>query len=374
MRPVSQLRSLLRTAAAVVIVGSCGEASASTGPSSCAPTCQYSDCYAPTPTFEITSPRLAIGIGDTVQLSIADNSAATWAVLTPGIATISASGLVVGTASGTATLRATRNSGTPISDFLNIDVFASICRATDATSEIAAGDSVNGVLDGNSCGIEAPPNLDHWPAEQTWPDIVPAGRVAKGWRIEVPYSQSVRFELRTGGYLPVLYVTDEFLVPRMARANRSGVATTAVPFLPPGSYIVWASSFPARTTGSFALAVHSAATCAPEGHTADTISVQQSLLGALAVTDCYLRTGQPADVWRLNLATPERLRIFLSGAGANDGASVVLLEPAGGYWWFLDGIELNAGVHTLLVFGERPGDYQLNVIRCLQPVGLTCMP
>jgi hypothetical protein len=108
--------------------------------------------------------------------------------------------------------------------------------------------------------------------------------------------------------------------------------------------------------------------------TADTIQAQQSLLAGLAATDCYLRNGQKADVWGLHLTASERLRIFLSGPGANVGFAVVLVDSLGSYNWFLEGIELTAGFHNLLVFGEETADYQLNVIRCLQPVGLPCMP
>jgi len=369
-----QFQSLLRTAAAVIIVGSCGDASASTGPASCSPSCQYSDCYSPTPYFDISSPRFAIGIGDTTRLGITDNSTVTWLAVTPSLATISSSGLVTGVASGTARFQATRSTGTPLIAELTIEVFTSICRSADATSAIAVGDSVTGVLDSTSCGIEAPPGLLHWPTEPTGPDFEPTARVARGWRITVPDSQSVRFELRTSGYPPVLYVTDSLMTPLIGRDNRSGIATTAVPYLLPGSYTVWASSFDVRATGSFALAAHSAATCAPEAHTADTIRAQQSMLDALTPTGCYLREGQPADVWRLHLATAERLRITLTGTALNSGMAVVYSQPEGSFNFFLDGIELPAGHHALVVFGEHFGAYQLNVLRCLQPVGQTCMP
>ena len=315
--------------------------------------CWAGPCTPQGPVFVATD-RTALGVGETLQLSLTDGGSARWTSEAPSIAKVSSSGVATGVSVGRVRIRASRSSSPAVSASVELDVFPALCTADSVRGPIASGETVTGDLSLATCGV-----LVHFGYGAA------RGARASGWRFLMDSTRLLRLDITSSGFRPSVLVTDATFA---ATPPGSGYFSTSTAYgvfaVPAGEHIAWAASESPPGVGSFILEATMVAECNPAAVAGDTIRPGQSLPGTLSRNDCHTRHGGPGDVWRLVVESRERVFIGLFPLSSSLFGSVgyvgadgrVSVPPP-------EGLLLDAGVHTLLAQGHGGGDYLLIVSR-----------
>jgi hypothetical protein len=163
----------------------------------------------------------------------------TWTSLNPELASVSGTGLLTGHQPGWAAIRLASGGH---SDTRGFHVRPPLCTG-DPVGTVSLAETVTGTLDTADCDN---------PFEGEWP----IGTFADAWQLRVETAATVHIEMTSTEFNAVLYLSDAELhllgydhgsgPNSKARISRS---------LEPGTYLIWASSFYAHSTGGYVLTV-----------------------------------------------------------------------------------------------------------------------
>lgn len=242
-----------------------------------------------------------ISVGGTAQLTVAtlnDNGVAVsdftvqWESLSPGVATVSSTGLVTGVTSGTAQIRV--RSGDKVAT-TPVTVTRAACSAASISTGYIVNQSVALTFGAGDCQL-----LNSYPAV--------------GRRLDLSAPLTLRLQLRSTQHDALLLITDAALnVVDGASANAGSTATVAVT-LPAGTHYIWAATFSERATGSFTLSSSPFTRCV-SAVTSGAIVVGQTANGNVTDTSCLLPNDLGAEGWAFSVTDSTTLRFNAVGSG-----------------------------------------------------------
>ncbi len=288
------------------------------------------------------SPPASVALGGTVQLSVATlNSqgvavsgyAVSWQSLTPGVASVSGSGLVTGLSAGTATIRA--SSGERDATVI-LNVERATCVVSPTMPTYTPMQSVNLTVGPTDC-------------------LLYGSYAAVGRRIDISAPTNLRFSLSSTQHPVLLYLTDAQMNGLASDAVDANAVASISATLAAGTYYVWAALLDQRPNGSFTLSSATYQPCVP-GVTAGTISVGQGVSGNVTASSCVLPNSQLAEGWAFSVSDSTTLRF-----DANASAITPLLwatRAQDGLPLLMVGTPLSA-TENVLLFRFGPGAYRI---------------
>lgn len=250
----------------------------------------------------LISPPTSLAIGATVQLAAttlnSQGAAITghpvsWESQQPAVASVTPSGAVTGLTSGTATIRALSGSR---SASVTLTVARAPCTSSTAIGTFAPGQPSTGGLDASDCMLQG-------------------GTPAEGRRLTLGEATTLRIELSSAQFDPLVLVTDQAMNPIIgAGGGGPGTVARLLQTFGAGTYYVWATSFSDAASGSFTLAASPVTMCEP-AVTAGAIIAGQTVSGALTDGSCLLPNFQKGQGWAFSLAETTVLRFDAQGNG-----------------------------------------------------------
>lgn len=280
-----------------------------------------------------TNPSLPVGSNIQLVATVVSASgsamsghAVTWSSSHDGVASVSPAGLVTARVPGTTQVRATAEGK---SATVTVTVIAGPCTAARTAGSIALGQSATGSLDPTDC------RLDHLRAE--------------GWNLQLSSAAGVRIVMTSTSFPPGLLLTDRQL-NIVAWSDWSSDQAQLFAELPPGQYIVWATSWVDNPVGPYQLAASEVQLCSAA--TTSTIAVGQTVPGSLGETDCIFFHGRYADGFLLDVPVGQGLQVDLTSASFDALLVVTDLAMNVLYWDDDSGDGSNARIRRRFPAGE----------------------
>jgi hypothetical protein len=310
----------------------------------------------------VNAPHTTIAVGATVQLTATVTNATgavisggeiDWTSSAPTVASVSTTGLVTGLSAGPVTITATTRgvSGTIDLQVVAVPDAPPACSGEDVTTDVAVGGAVMGTLASGACVFEH-------------------GAFAHGRRLTASELTSLRMDLSSTAFVPVIVVTDTLMdVVVFDFGSGDGGNARLVQAYPVGEYYVWVTSFNVGETGSyeFSVVLVDAPTCIIEP-----LEVGVTVSGSLADTDCPQETWWYADPYEFNPTSAVTLQIDLTSTdfdaflyvtdanlrfvafdddgGTGSDAQVVHTFPPGSYIvWASSSLDFETGDYELSV-------------------------
>lgn len=219
-----------------------------------------------------------------------------------------------------------------------------------ATTPIGLGQAASGALSSDDC-------------------LRPDGRYVDRWALSISTAMTVRIDLSSNQFDVVLELYDA--QDRLLAWNDDAAGSTnsrlSYP-LGPGTYVVTATSYGERATGSYQLTVGEGADCTPVG----SIAVGETVSGTLTPDDCLFEYGTVSDNWTLSVSSPQAVRVIMDSDDFEEG--VVIRDPNGSIFYGAAtpgpgepatfDVDLQAGSYTLvasMVNEGGSGSYELTV-------------
>jgi uncharacterized protein YjdB len=293
-------------------------------------------------TVRVAPGTASVDIGATIQLAAttvdAQNATITgrtitWVSQTPATATVSASGLVTGVATGSVTVTATADG---ISGTAAIAVLPSLSARCDAKTPIALGQTTSGSLVGTDCRL----------SDDTYADK---------YELTLAESTPVRL-LMNSATVDAYLILQDAVSGQIVSENDDGDGSTDArieQILPAGRYVIAANTFEANQFGDYKLSVTRATTpCLTSTPITSPITVN----GTLAATACVLGDSSYTDRYALSVRSATVLTATLRSDAFD---SFLFIESTTGV---SNGRNDNSGggVDARLQVSLDPGDYIIN--------------
>lgn len=166
-----------------------------------------------------------------------------------------------------------------------------LCTASEATGTIAIGETRSSSITAADC-------------------ILPNDSRGDGWQLTIAENTVLQVDLISADFDAVVVITDAaFNVVAADDDSGASTNTALIASLPPGTYMVWATSFEGGL-GDYDLSVGPALTpacvvAAPTG----SIAAGETIQGELDASDCLLANGTVAERWQLTVTEAQSLRI-----------------------------------------------------------------
>jgi hypothetical protein len=248
----------------------------------------------------VSTPTLTLAVGDSAQLAAVVHSSAgavmpnepvTWSSSHEAVVSVSAAGLARAHAPGEAWLRASAGAR---ADSVRMIVPAGVCTGVATDGSIMPGQSRAGTLTRADC-------------------VLPHGAHGDGYALVLGAPAVLRIELTSPHFDALVVVADTALMI-YAFDDDGGAGTNArlETWLAAGTYVVWATSYFPGETGSYHLIV-TELTDHPCAQSVGTLSLGQTVAGALAASDCLLR-DRYHDRWHFQLESPQTVQLDLRSA------------------------------------------------------------
>jgi hypothetical protein len=300
----------------------------------------------------VTPPAQSVAVGGSVRLTanVTAIGASTAAIFTSSNSSVARVDSVVapgnvafirGLAPGTVTITVRSAADTSKSTTATVIVTsgsAGVCTLANATTTITVGQTVAGALSTADCDL----------GDGSFADI---------YRLTVTATQGVQIDLATTAFDAYLLLVDASGNLVAEDDNAGGGSNARITrSLAAGTYFIVANSYDPGSTGAYSLSVRTSTTATTECTTATlagTVTLGQTINGALATTDCTLNNGARADLYTLNVAASQAVQIDVTSTAFD---AYVIVYGATGNIVVVDD-NSGGGTNARVVRTLAPGTY-----------------
>lgn len=280
-----------------------------------------------TVSVRLTPATGTVDVGSTLQLNalplnsaglVVPGRTVTWSSGTPGVATVSASGLVTGVTTGTVTISATADGQTGTA---TIAVQPSASQRCDVKDSVAVGQTITGTLSSTDCQLGD-------------------GTYADKYALTIAQAGPVRINMLSASldsYLILQNAATGTVVAENDDGNGNPDEGSRIEMvLQPGRYVVTTNTFQDVGTGSYSLTVSTGSQACVS---TSTINSPSTISGTLAATACVLGDSSYVDRYLLTVPATNTytvtmrssaLNAFLFMENAADGDLVGRNDDSGG--------------------------------------------
>lgn len=176
------------------------------------------------------------------------------------------------------------------------------CTTAMTVDAIAAGETRAGALTTTDC-------------------LLPNQSFGDGWRFSTTAPMTLRAHLSSNEFPELIVLTDMNLVPlTFGHHTNADSGASFITALPPGEYVIWATSYSHEDLGAYQIQVEQLETASCAGD--ESIAIGQTVSGVLQQTDCIMSGGRFADVYRFTTDVTTTVQIDL-GSSAFDAYLLV---------------------------------------------------